>query len=143
VVDPVSLSLGAVVAALVAKTAERAGERAADGAAVGLGRLVGWLRGRLSGAGAEPAAAALAGVEEVPDSPSRVKGLAAAIDQLAEAEPRFRDELRAWVRETREAGVDVESVSQSVWGNQNVQVAGVSDSDIAVTFGDPPKASGR
>jgi hypothetical protein len=138
-VDPVSLSLGAVVAALVVKAAERVGERAAEGAAGGLGRLVGWLRARLSGS--ESDAAALARVEEVPDSPSRVKELAAAIDRLA-ADPQFRSELQAMVEESREAGVDVESVSQSVWGNQNVQVAGVSDSEIRVNYGQPPQATG-
>ena len=46
VVDPVSLTVGAVIAALVSKAAEQGGVEVAEGASSGLGRLVGWLRSR-------------------------------------------------------------------------------------------------
>src|SRR3954465_8236788 len=69
-VEPVSLTLGAIVAGLVAKAAERASERAVEGGEGVLGRLVAALRARFSGVADAPAGEALARVQEVPDSSS-------------------------------------------------------------------------
>jgi hypothetical protein len=134
-VEPVSLTVGAVVAALVVKAAEKGGEELAEGASSVLGRLVGWLRSRFLGKGDDEASLALARVEEVPDSPSRVGALATVLDARAEAEPGFRVELTRLVEEANEAGVEVKSIRQSAVGDQNVQVAEVGGSTVTVSFG--------
>ncbi|WP_129665012.1 hypothetical protein [Phytoactinopolyspora endophytica] len=127
--------------ALVVKAVERTGERAADGAGAGLARLVEGLRGRLSKPETEAATAALGKLEEVPDSPSRMEELAAALDHLTDADPQLRGELEALVTESQQAGVEVGSVLQTAWGNQNVQVAGASNSDIRVNYGQSPPSN--
>lgn len=137
-VEPVSLTLGAIVAALVAKTADKTAERAVEGGAGVLGRLVGWLRERLSGTDEPEGATALARVEDVPDSPSRLRELADALDRRASADPAFGSELKSFVEEAQAGGVDVGSIAQTAWGDQNVQSAGVVDSHITVTYGQPP-----
>ncbi len=133
--DPVSL--GVIVAALVAKASDKAAERAVDEGAGALARLVGWLRKRFADDGAVEASAALAKVEEVPDSASLVRGLAAVVDRRAE-DPGFRSELQGLVEQAQAAGVDVGSIVQTAWGDQNVQNAGVTGSTINVSYGQPP-----
>lgn len=133
-VEPVSLSLGAIVAALVARAAERAGDGAAAGGESLLRRLVDKLRARFAGAADEAAAGALARAQEVPDSPSRVRELAAVLDQRAAADPALRGELEALVGQARDGGIDVKGISQTVWGDQNVQAAGLVDSQVTVTY---------
>ena len=132
--EPVSLTLGAIVAALVAKAAERAVEGGEDA----LARLVGQLRRRLSGE--REAQTALAHVEEVPDSPSRLGALTEVINRRLEADPGFRSELEALVQQAQAGGVDVGSIAQTAWGNQNVQIAGVEGSSISLGYGQPPPA---
>ena len=136
-VEPVSLTVGAIVAALVAKASDKAADRAVDDGAGALGRLVGWLRKRFVDDDAVEATIALANVEEVPDSPSRLRELAAELDHRA-AVPGFRVELQALVDEARAAGVDIGSIGQSAWGNQNTQIAGVVGSIITATHGQLP-----
>jgi hypothetical protein len=131
--DPVSLSLGAVVAALVAKAADRTEDGVLDAASRAVSRLVGWLRGRLGGGQESP----LVRVEEAPDSAKRLSALAGEIDRVAQSDQGFRDELKALLREAQDAGVDVAAVSQVAWGNQNVQSANVTGSDIRVNYGGP------
>ena len=139
-VEPVSLTLGAIVAALVAKAVDRAEDRAVEGGEGVLRRMVRLLRDRFSSHGDESASTALARVEEVPDSPTRVRELAVAVDRAAEADPVLRRALESLVSEARSAGVDVESISQVAWGSQNVQAAGLVDSPVNVTYGSPPPA---
>ena len=134
-VEPVPLSLGAIVATLVAKAAERAGDDAVEGGEHVLRRMVAALRARFSGAGDEPAGAALERVQEVPDSPSRVATLAAVIDERAQRDAQLRSELEALVAQARGSGVDVGAISQTVFGDQNVQTAGMVDSQVNVTYG--------
>ena len=141
--EPVSLTLGAIVAALVAKAMDKSAERAVEGGAGVLGRLLGWLRDRFSGDKDEAGARALARVEDAPDSPSRVRELAGVLDERTGADGEFRAALEALVAEARSAGVDVGSITQTAWGNQNVQNAGVVDSEIHVTYGQPPPSPGR
>jgi len=139
-VEPVSLTLGAIASALVAKAADKAAERAVEGGEGVLARLVSWLRARFSAEAEREGATALARVEEVPDSPSRLKALAEALDRRAEADGGFRTELQTLVDQAEAGGVDVGSIAQTAWGSQNVQSAGVVDSEINVTYGQPPPA---
>ncbi len=139
-VEPVSLTLGAVAAALVAKAVDRAEDTAVDDGAGVLGRVVGLLRERFSGRGDEPGSTALGRVEDAPDSPARVRELAVAVDQAVAADPVLRSGLEALVSEARRAGIDVESISQTAWGNQNVQTAGLVNSEVNVSYGSPPPA---
>jgi hypothetical protein len=141
VVEPVSLTVGAVVAALVMKAAEKGGEDLAEGASSVLGRVGGWLRAWFSRTGDSEASSALAKVEEVPDSPSLVKSLATVLDSRAEADPEFRAELQRLVEEAKAAGVEVKSITQTAFGDQNVQVADVHGSSINVSHGGTPPAS--
>jgi hypothetical protein len=135
------LSLGVIVAAMVRKAAETAAEQAVEGKAGMVGRLAGWLRHRFSDAEHSEESTALARLEDAPDSPSRLRELARVVDGYAAADPGFRAELEALVKEVRAAGVDVGSITQSVWGNQNVQAGGIVDSTITVTHGPPaPRA---
>lgn len=138
--DPVSLSLGVVAAALVSKAAERAGEHASDAGASGLRQFTDWLRGRV--AGREVETVALDRVEDAPDSASRVQVLSAALDQRAEEDRTFRDELSGAIEQARQDGVEVKSIAQTAIGNQNVQVADVQGA-VSVTYGDRPPSPGR
>lgn len=135
-VEPVSLTLGMVVASLVAKAMDRTDE-AVDGGAGVLHRLVGWLREQLGGRD-DSGKSALARVEDAPDSPSRLRELAAVVDERASADGEFRTGLEALVAEARSKGVSVGPITQTAWGNQNVQNAGVTDAEITVTYGQPP-----
>lgn len=119
-VQPVLLTLGAVVAALLTKAAEKGGENLADAAKASLGRLLGWLRQRFSRDGDTAGSTALAHAEEVPHSPSRVAALASATDRRATADPGFGSELGHLVQNAKKAGGPVESIVQTAWGNQNV-----------------------
>jgi hypothetical protein len=67
-------------------------------------------------------------VEDAPDSPARLRELAAAIAALAQRDEEFRTELERLIGEARQAGVDV-GVSQTATGDQNVQAAGLVDSE--------------
>lgn len=138
--EPVSLTLGAIAAALVAKAADKAAERAVEGGETVLERLVGWLRQRFSGEEQREAQTALAHVEQVPDSPSRLGALAEVIDRRAGADAEFRSELEALVKEAQAGGVDIGSIAQTAWGDQNVQIAGVEGSSINLTYGQRPSS---
>jgi hypothetical protein len=137
-VEPVSLTVGALVAALVTKAAQTAGEQAVEGGAGALGRLVSRLREHFRATHDDTGGAALARVEDAPDSPSRALELATVLDQHAARDSAFEAELQSLVREAQSAGVDIEAVTQTVWGNQNVQVAGLVDSDVNVSYNSPP-----
>lgn len=136
-VEPVSLTVGALAAALVSKAAEKAvekvGEDAGEAGVGALARFARWLRERVSGH-QEPSAA-LARVEDVPDSPSRVKALGVALDRFAEQDPGFGEQLRRQVQQARDAGVDVKVITQTALGDQNVQVADVEGSTVSVSYG--------
>ena len=134
------MTLGAIAAVLVAKAADKAAERAVDsGEGVLLG-LVHWVRRRLSEDDQHVARTALAKLEEVPDSPSRLQALAEVIDRRAEADPGFRTELEVLLKQLEAAGVDVGSIAQTAWGDQNVHIAAVEGSSINLSFGQRPPA---
>lgn len=134
-VEPVSLSLGAIVAALIARASDKVADDAVEAGEGALSKLVAAVRRRFSRERDEPAAEALAKVEDVPDSPRLVKALADVVDDRAQKDGDLRAELEQLVAEARGAGVKVDSITQSAFGNQNVQIAGVSDSQINVSHG--------
>jgi hypothetical protein len=144
VVEPISLSLGAIVAALVARASDKVADDAVEAGEGAVSKLVAAVRRRFSRDRDELAAEALARVEDVPDSPSRVKALADVVDERAQRDDDLRSEFEQLVAEARGAGVKVDSITQSAFGNQNVQIAGVSDSQINVSHGSsqPPRPDG-
>ncbi len=130
----IELTLGALAAALVAKAVDRAGDKAVDQGEGVLSRLVELVRGNLPGAGDEEGSTALERVEEAADSPSRIESLAHLLDKQVDSQPEFRHALEALVEEAKGSGVDVKSITQVAYGNQNPQFANVSDSEINVIF---------
>ncbi len=93
--DPLSLSVAALLAKALGGAAEELGGTAADA----LGRLVGAVRRRFTD---EPQAAlALAAVERSPADEASVQKLAAAIDERVSGDGggAFRDELQELVAE--------------------------------------------
>jgi hypothetical protein len=141
--EPVSLTLGAIVAVLVAKAEDKAAESGVDAAAGVVRRLAGWLRDRFSRDKDEAGASALARVADAPDSPSRIRELADVVDRRAESDSDFRTALETLVAEARSAGAEVGPITQTSWGNQNVQSAGVTDSEIHVSYGSPTSPPDR
>jgi hypothetical protein len=131
--DPVTLTLGGIVAGLVAKVLDKGEGKAADQGWAALGRLVGAVRRRFREHGSDQDKQALTGVEDAPDSPRRLQALAAAVDRHAGADATWRAELRAQVEEAKSGGVDVGSLTQSAWGDHNIQIGGVSGSTISIT----------
>ena len=136
-VDPVSL--GAITTGLIVKAVDRAEDDALDAGSGALRRLLGFLRDRFSRDGDAPASTALVRVEDAPDSPSRRQDLAAVIAALAQRDSAFRSELEELLADARKAGIDV--ISQAAIGDQNVQAAGLVDSEVNVSYGSPPPAS--
>jgi hypothetical protein len=134
--DPVTL--GAIVALLVAKATDRTAGEVVDGGAEALGRLVGWLRGRFSDDGDEVGSAALAQVEEVPDSPSRINALAEVLNQRAKDVEGFRAALEDLVAKAESAGVNIGAIKQKASGCQVTQIGGVVNSDVRVSHSGPP-----
>lgn len=135
--EPVSLSVGAVVAAIVLKGAEKAGEQVAESGLAAVGRLVEQVRRRFRERDDAAAEAALARVQDPPVGRSQLTALAAAVDRHAGEDAEFAEELRRLVREGESAGVDVRRVAQVAWGSQNVQLQDVPGSKVTITFGKP------
>jgi hypothetical protein len=144
VVEPVSLTVGALVAALLTKAAEKGGENLADAAKAAVGRLVGWLRDRFTQTGDEEGSQALAWAEGAPDSPSRLRALAEVVDRRAVADPEFKSQVQRLVDDAKQQqGLQVGSIAQSASGNQNVQTAGNQDTSVSVSYGTPPPPTQR
>jgi hypothetical protein len=137
-VEPVSLTVGAVVTALVLKGAEKAGEKATEDGLAAIGRLVDRVRGRFRDRADVAADAALARIEDPPVGSTQLAVLAAAVDRHAGEDTAFANDLRRLVQEAEAAGVEVRNVTQAAWGSQIVQNQDVKDSSITVTFGQPP-----
>lgn len=112
------MTLGAITAALVARSAmARARPTAADDTRV-LDGLVGWLRRLIAADDPTTGAAALTRVEEAPECHERLHDLAHVLDRRAIADSGFRSDLEALVNKASADGVDVSSITQTVWGNQ-------------------------
>lgn len=130
--DPVSLTVGGVVAALVLKAADKTGEQLAGSGLAAVGRLVERVRHRFQERGDAAAEAALARVQDPPVAEAHLTALAAAVDRHGNEDAAFAAELRRLVQESQSAGVDVQQVSQVAWGSDNVQIANVIGSTIDV-----------
>ena len=143
VVEPVALTVGALVATLLTKAAERGGENLADSARAAVSRLIGWLRNRFTQTEDEEGSRALSWVEGAPDSPSRVRALAEVVDRRAEADPEFKSQVQRLVEDAQQQGLQVGSITQSASGNQNVQAAGNQDTSLTVSYGTPPPPAQR
>ncbi len=138
-VDPVSL--GAITTGLIVKAVDRGEDDALDAGAGALRRLLCFVRNQISRDGNAPASAALARVQDAPDSPSRLRELAAMIAALAQDDEEFRSELERLIGEARQAGVEVGMVTQTAIGDQNVQIGGAVSSPVSVSYGTPPPAA--
>jgi hypothetical protein len=138
-VDPVSLTVGAVVAAL----AKRAADRAADGTESALRRGLAALRRRFAAAGDDAVVGALDLVEQAPDSPRSLEALARVLDNRAR-DAAVRGELERLIATVAQDGEDVGVIAQQAWGDQNVQIGRAVDSSISVSYGSPapPKLGG-
>jgi len=136
-VEPVSLTVGAVVAALVLKAADKTGEQVAAGGLAVIGRLVERVRSRFRDRGDAPAEAALARVQDPPAGPPQLAALAAAVDRHAGEDVEFAEELRRLVHDAESAGVDVRNAAQVALGSQISQIQGVSGATISVNIGQP------
>ncbi len=134
------VSVGVLAAALLVKAVEKVGEDVGDASVGALTRFAGWLRRRV--VGHPDSSTALERVEAAPDSPSRVQALAQALDRFGQQESAFAGELREQVEQARRAGVEVTSIAQSVWGDQNVQVADVQGS-VSVSYGPGQPGPGK
>jgi hypothetical protein len=137
-VEPVSLSVGAVVAALVLKAAEKTGEQGAESGWNAARRLLERLRSRFRERGNADAEAALARVEDPPASERHLKTLADAVDREASQDPGFAAELQRLIKEAESGGVKVQQVTQSAWGSQIVQNQDLTGSSVKVSFNKPP-----
>ncbi|MDQ1082833.1 MULTISPECIES: hypothetical protein [Microbacterium] len=114
-VEPVSVTLGAIAAALVAKVCERGIDKTASGVVdetskVGA-KVVSWLRQRLSSTDE------LDGVERYPDSQRALDELADVIDAEIVDEADVAH-LQALVAEWRD---QVPAAHQTAIGNRNIQ----------------------
>jgi hypothetical protein len=136
-VEPLSASLGVVVAALIVKAAEKAGEAAVEGGAGALSRLVAAVRQRFSSAGDAQATATLERVEDPPVGAKQRDALAEVIDAYAAEDGGWAEQLQALIGEADRGGVDVSGVVQQVYGNHNVTIADVMASTINI-HGRPP-----
>jgi hypothetical protein len=140
VAEPVSLTLGAVVAALLTKAAEKGGENLADAAKAAVGRLIGWSRDRFTRDGDEEGSQALAWAEGAPDSRSRMRVLA-EVTGGRRADPEFKSLVQRLVDDAKQGeGLRVGSVTQSASGNQHVQVVD-NQGAVNVAYGQSQPAS--
>jgi hypothetical protein len=96
-------------------------------------QFAGWLRSLVTGR--KEVEAAVTGVQEVPDSPSRTRALGAALDRYAQEDPEFGDQLREQVERVRAGVVEVKAITQTAVGNRNVELADVEGSHVNVSYG--------
>jgi len=97
-VEPVSLTLGAIVAASVAKAYERIAERAVDEGESAVRRIATWLRTVFADEGDESASRTLELVEHAGRGPAGERALAAVLDERAAADADFQVQLATLAR---------------------------------------------
>jgi len=136
------VTLGVIVAALAAKALARAEDETVGAGFAAARKLVETLRRRFASAMDDDGAAALDRLADAPDSASRASALATLVDDRAGGSPGLREELEALVKEARDGGVDVDSISQAAQGSQIVQNAGINNSEVNVSQGPAPPHSG-
>ena len=138
--EPISVTVAAIMAALAARASDRAVDATVQGGEGVLRRIASRVRERFAAADDEDAMGALELVERVPDSKMLVEQLAAAVNRYAVGDPVFASELADLVGEARANGVDVNSITQIALGDQAVQIAGVTSSTITITRTASPPA---
>lgn len=136
-VEPVSLTVGAVVAALVTKAAEKGGEGLADMAKAAVGRLVAWLRDRFGRDGDQAGVQAVDAAEKYGGPVARGE-LAEAVNRKAADDSEFKAAVQLLVEQAKQQGVDVKAITQNAWGTQIAQIANVENSTITTTLGGQP-----
>jgi hypothetical protein len=102
------------------------------------GRLVGAVRRHFRKHGSDQDKEALANLEAAPASLKRLQALASAIDAHARADGSWREELQALIEETKSGGVYVGTLTQSAWGDHNIQIGGVA-AEITRRSEQPPR----
>lgn len=140
-VEPVSLTLGAIAASLVAKAVEKAVDKAADGAvdegAGAVVRVVAWVRSRF---GHRPELAAL---EHVPDSARLQTQLGEVIDAELVEDPPSRQELQRLIDASQTAnpiGVfHIGSITATQGGVAAAQIVG----NVSTTSSNSGEDGGR
>lgn len=129
-VEPITL--GVIAAALAAKAVERAEDGVVDAGAQALSDLLEKLSRFFRGPKGEEGSSVLERLREAPDSPKRQHDLAKVIDHVVLDSPEFREDLEASIREAQKVGVEIGSITQSASGTRNVQIAGATNSEIAI-----------
>ncbi len=99
------MTLGAIAAALVARNAVGRARWTVDDDTRVLDGLVGWLRRLVAADDPKVGVAALARVEEAPESHERLHDLAQVLNRRAIADSGFRSDLEALVDQARARGV--------------------------------------
>ncbi len=135
--EPISLTVAAIVAAVAAKASDRATDAVVEGGEGALRRVVGSVRERFFETADDDATKALELVEQVPDSKRLIDDLAVAVDRHVVGEPAFAAVLEDLAEQARAGGVDVGAITQNALGDQVVQIAAVDSSTITVTHAAP------
>jgi hypothetical protein len=94
--------------------------------------VVSRLRARFFDTGDRAATEALELVERVPDSAALAAELAGHVDRHVRADAGFAGELEQLVGRARAEGVNVDEIRQVACGDGNVQIAGVTGSQISL-----------
>lgn len=124
--------MGLIIAALIAKAVDRAEDGAVDGGLTIGRRALDVLRARFAGEDDKEAAQALERLAEAPDSRKLIAAVGGLLEERANREPGLRAELEALIEEARQAGVDTAAIAQTAIGDGNVQVGGISDSEVNI-----------
>jgi hypothetical protein len=130
VVEPVSV--GVIVAALLAKALSRAEDGVIDSGVEVARKAIEALRERFSRVGDTEAGLALDGLAETPDSERREKALATLLEERAGESAELRDELKTIIEQAEGAGMVIGSIEQVAEGDGNMQVGGISQSQINI-----------
>src|SRR4051812_30603499 len=117
--DPVTLTLGGVVAGLIAKALDKTADKTTDAGWAVVSRLLGRIRRHFREYGDDAEREALARVEDPPASAKHLETLAAAIDRHAGSDPELGAEVQGLVDEAGRANLDVGPIVQSAWGDHN------------------------
>ncbi len=136
-VEPVSV--GMIVAALLAKALNRAEDGVVDSGVQVARKALEALRQRFSREGDAEAEQALESLAEVPDSKRREEVLAVLLEDRAARSTELRDELKTIIEQGEGAGMVIGSIEQVAEGEGNLQLGGVSSSEININQGRLPR----
>ena len=129
-VEPISV--GVIVAALLAKALNRAEDGVIDSGVEVARKAIEALRQRFSRDGDAEAEQALDGLAETPDSERREEALATLLEERAARSTDLHEELKAIIEQAEDAGMVIGSIEQVAEGDGNVQLGGISSSQINI-----------